>query len=81
MSSLEDKAKHSKRLHSDESYIARQEKIAKAYGIPVKESHRYHKVNCLTCGNSNCVMCGNPRKMFNEKTIQEKSFEQRGLED
>lgn len=81
MSSQEDKEKHSKRLYSDEVYIARQEKIAKAYGLPAKEPHRYHKLNCLTCGNSNCVMCGNPRKMLNEKTIQERSFEQKELND
>jgi hypothetical protein len=30
----------------------------------------------LDCGNPNCVMCANPRKVWKEKTIQEKRFEQ-----
>lgn len=78
MSTETDKEKHSKRLHMDEVYIAKQVKIAKAYGIPVKsgEEHRLHKKNAITCGNPDCVMCANPRKTFKEKTMQEKKFEQ-----
>jgi hypothetical protein len=30
----------------------------------------------MNCGNPNCHMCGNPRKIWKEKTIQEKRFEQ-----
>jgi hypothetical protein len=30
----------------------------------------------MNCGNPNCVMCANPRKVFKEKTIQEKRLEQ-----
>lgn len=43
------------------------------------------------CGNTNvrlenttvhcsCTMCGNPRKHFNEKTIQEKQFDESSKE-
>lgn len=71
-----DKEKHSKRLHKDEVHIAKQLKIAKAHGFPIKngEEHRLHKLSGTTCGDPNCAMCGNPRKFFNEPTIQEKKF-------
>lgn len=76
MSTEEDKLKHSRRLQQDEVHIAKQLKIAKAHGFPVKngEEHRLHKLSGTTCGDSNCVMCGNPRKFFKEPTIQEKKF-------
>ena len=76
MSTEEDKLKHSRRLQQDEVHIAKQLKIDKANGFPVKngEEHRLHKLSGTTCGDSNCVMCGNPRKFFKEPTIQEKKF-------
>lgn len=79
MSTEQDKLKHSKRIHQDEVHIAKNVSVAKAYGIPVKngEEHRLHKVNGITCGNPKCVMCMNPRKSFNELTMQEKKFIQR----
>ena len=72
-----DKEKHSKRLHQDEVHITKQVKIAKAYGVPVKEPHKFAKKHVLNCGDPNCVMCMNPRKAFGEKTIQEKRFDQK----
>jgi hypothetical protein len=74
MSTEYDKFKNSKRRHSDETAIAKQVKIAKSHGFPVKndEAHRLHKLSGTTCGDSNCVMCGNPRKFFNEPTLQER---------
>lgn len=83
MSNERDKQKHSRRLHADEVHIAKQLKIAKSHGFPVKrgEEHRLHKLSGTTCGDSNCAMCGNPRKFFNEPTIQEKSFDQAKLHD
>ena len=76
MSTEQDKLKHSRRLQQDEVHIAKQLKIAKAHGFPVKndEAHRLHKLSGTTCGDSNCVMCGNPRKFFKEPTMQEKKF-------
>ena len=76
MSTEEDKFKHSKRLLKDENAIKKQTKIAKTFGVPVKEPHKFAKHHALNCGNPNCVMCGNPRKTFKEKTIQEKRAEQ-----
>ena len=76
MSHEEDKIVHSKRIHSDEVKIAKQLKIAKQYGMIVKEPHKFAKKHALNCGNPTCVMCMNPRKSFGEKTIQEKRFNQ-----
>ena len=76
MSHEEDKFNHSKRLHDDETKVQKQVKIAKAYGMPVKEPHKLAKKHALNCGNPNCVMCMNPRKSFKEPTIQEKRFDQ-----
>jgi hypothetical protein len=72
MSTEEDKFKHSKRLLKDENAVKKQSKIAKAYGVPVSEPHKFAKRHAMNCGNSDCVMCGNPRKTFNELTAQEK---------
>jgi len=80
MSTEEDKERHSKRLLQKENHINRQMKIRKAHkftqDINNEIPHKYHKVSGTTCGISNCVMCGNPRKTWNESTIQEKSFDQ-----
>lgn len=76
MSTEEDKFKHSKRLLKDENAVKKQTKIAKTFGVPVKEPHKFAKHHAMNCGNPNCVMCGNPRKTFKEKTIQEKRAEQ-----
>jgi hypothetical protein len=71
-----DKEKHSKRLHQEEAAIARQVKIAKSKGMDVKEPHKLAKHHALDCGQPGCMLCGNPRKVFKEKTVQEKRFEQ-----
>jgi hypothetical protein len=70
------KIKHSKRLHDDETHIKKQVKIAKSHGIPVAEPHRLNKHHAMDCGNPSCIMCGNPRKIWKEKTIQEKKFDE-----
>lgn len=76
MSHQEDKDKHSKRIHSKETAVEKQVKIAKAYGMTgtkeMKQPHRLVKHHALDCGNPKCMMCGNPRKTFKELTVQEK---------
>jgi hypothetical protein len=72
MSTEEDKFKHSKRLLKDENAVKKQTKIAKTFGVPVKEPHKFAKHHAMNCGNPKCVMCGNPRKTFKELTAQEK---------
>jgi hypothetical protein len=76
MSDSEDKFKNSKRRHQDESAIKRQVKIAKEYDFPIKDNGRYAKMHATNCGDPKCVMCGNPRKFFNELTVQEQRFNQ-----
>jgi len=76
MSTEEDKFKHSKRILKDENAIRKQLKIAKAHNVLVKTPHEFAKHHAMNCGNPNCVMCANPRKVWKEKTIQEKRFEQ-----
>lgn len=77
MSHEEDKFNHSRRLHKDQVAIDKQIKIAKEFGIPVKEPHKLHKHHVMNCGNPDCFMCANPRKVWGEKTMQERKFEQR----
>lgn len=72
MSKEQDKIKHSKRLQKDENAVKKQTKIAKEFGIPVEEPHKFVKHHAMNCGNPKCVMCSNPRRTFKELTQQEK---------
>lgn len=86
MSDEESKIKNSKRRHKDETAIQKQVKIAKQHGLgfhdeEIKQPHRLAKHHAMDCGNPECGLCGNPRKTHKEKTIQEKSFDQRKLHD
>jgi len=72
MSKDEDKIKHSKRLQQDENAVKKQTQIAKDFGMPVTEPHKFAKHHAMNCGNPKCVLCGNPRKTFKELTQQEK---------
>lgn len=70
---------HSKRMLNTESAIRKQLSIAKSYGVKPEEPHRYAKYHAVNCGHKRCILCSNPRRLFGEKTIQEKSMEQRRL--
>lgn len=79
MSTENDKFRNSKRRLKDENAIKKQLKIAKSSNNTSKavtQPHRLAKRHAMDCGQPNCIICGNPRKIFNEKTIQEKSFDQ-----
>ena len=81
MSNPDQKEKHSKRLHKEESAIKKQQKIAMQHGASrldvERESHRFAKHKAMDCGNPDCAMCGNPRHVHkNSETKQEKSFGQ-----
>jgi hypothetical protein len=80
--------KHSRRMHRKLAYIDRQMGIRKVIFSnrdPLSGNtlggddspHRYHKLSGMTCGSSRCIMCGNPRKFFDERTMQE----QRAMQD
>lgn len=75
MSTEEDKFKHSKRLLKDDNAIKKQTKIAKDFGVPIKEPHRLAKHHALDCGNPKCLLC-HGEKVFGKKTIKERRFEQ-----
>jgi len=74
MSNFETKAKNSKRRHKTKAAALRQYHLAKDLGMnpDITEVHRYAKHHALNCGNPKCIMCSNPRKLFKEKSIQEK---------
>ena len=76
MSNEDEKVKHSKRILKTDNAVKKQVKIAKEFGIEVKEPHKFAKHHAMNCGNPKCFMCANPRKVFKEKTIQEKRLEQ-----
>lgn len=81
MSHEQHKEHHSKRIHQKETHIAKQVKIAKAYGMDVREPHKLAKHNALDCGIPNCPMCSSPRKTHNEPSIQERRFDQPKVHD
>jgi hypothetical protein len=68
---------NSRRRHKNDVAIARQVKIAKAHGLTnkdraIKQPHRLAKHHAMDCGQPGCMLCGNPRKIFKERTAQEK---------
>jgi hypothetical protein len=77
MSTEEDKFKHSRRLLKDENAINKQLKLAKESGNEkyIKEPHRLAKHHALDCGNPKCLLCSR-EKVFKEKTITERRFDQ-----
>lgn len=80
------KEKHSKRIQQKLNHMMKQImirasvfKMGKTDQEDKSVKHRYHKMNGVRCGNPDCSMCGNPRRFFNERTIQEKSSMQSRL--
>ena len=72
---------NSHRRHKNDVAIARQVRIAKQHGLgfydkAIKEPHRLAKHHAMDCGRPGCMLCGNPRKIFKERTAQEKSMYQ-----
>ena len=72
---------NSQRRHRDETAVKKQVKIAKAHGLTnkdksIKEPHRMAKHHAMDCGQPGCMLCGNPRKIFKERTQQEKRMYQ-----
>ncbi|MEY3187116.1 MAG: hypothetical protein RL675_942 [Bacteroidota bacterium] len=81
MSNEQTKIKVSKRRLKDDNAVRKQVKIAKAHGLTQDdllklEPHKYAKHHAMNCGQPGCMLCGNPRKIFNERTIQERKFMQ-----
>lgn len=66
--------KRAKRRRLTTNVIERQKRIAKVAGVPTDKPHRFAKHHATNCGIPNCVCCGNPRRVWGERTIQEKKF-------
>jgi hypothetical protein len=75
MSTEEDRFKKSKRLLKDENAINKQLKIAREFGVPIKEPHKFAKQHALDCGNPQCLLCSS-EKVLGKKTIKERRFDQ-----
>ena len=72
---------NSRRRHKNDVAVARQVRIAKQHGLgfydkAIKEPHRLAKHHAMDCGRPGCMLCGNPRKIFKERTAQEKRMYQ-----
>jgi hypothetical protein len=76
MSNSQDKIKASRRRLCDENAVQRQIKIAQMHGASTVEPHRFVKHHAMNCGQPGCILCSNPRRIFKEKTIQEKRMYQ-----
>jgi hypothetical protein len=83
MSKEEDKLKHSKRIHANETAIKKQIKIAKAHDLDYAlsktirdEPHRFAKHHSVDFGRIVGFKKSNPRKMDGEETIQERRAKQ-----
>lgn len=81
MSHEEDKVRHSARRQKTQNVISKQLKIARAKQIVVDEPHKLAKHHALDCGNPGCPVCSSPRKLFGERTIQERRFYQDKVEE
>jgi hypothetical protein len=72
VSTDEDKFNRSQRIAKQVNAVKKQMDIAKSHGVPAEVPHKFAKRHAMNCGNPSCHMCGNPRKVFNELSIQEK---------
>jgi hypothetical protein len=75
MSTEQDKIKKNKRIQKDENAVKKQTKIAKTFGVPVTEPHKFAKHHALDCGNPKCLLCSG-EKVLGIKSIKERRLEQ-----
>jgi len=75
MSTEQDKIKKSKRIQKDENAVKKQTKIAKTFGVPVTEPHKFAKHHAMDCGNPKCLLCSG-EKVLGVKSIKERRSEQ-----
>ena len=66
--------RRAKRRRITTNVIERQKRIAKSLGLPTNNPHRFSKHHATNCNRPKCVCCGNPRRVWKQKTIQEKKF-------
>lgn len=76
MENRKEKLKRGQRRQKTNNIIKKQAEIAKKHGVKLVSPHKYAKRHAMDCGRPNCGLCGNPRKIYNEKTVQEQKWEQ-----
>ena len=76
MSNSRDRIQASRRRLRNENAVKRQTGIAKMHGVPVDQPHKFVKHHAMNCGRPGCMLCSNPRRTFNELTIQEQRMMQ-----
>lgn len=67
--------KRARRRRHTQNAINKQKRIAKTSmwnHSHADQPHRWAKHHALDCGQSRCVVCGNPRKIWKQRTLQEK---------
>lgn len=75
--------KRGKRRRLTTNAINRQKRIAKnAWNaeLLLKQPHRFAKHHALDCGRPGCMVCGNPRKLWKQRTFQEKKMMQERID-
>jgi hypothetical protein len=75
MSTEQDKIKKNKRIQKDENAVKKQTKIAKTFGVPVTEPHKFAKHHAMDCGNPKCLLCSG-EKVLGIKSIKERRSQQ-----
>jgi len=75
MSTEQDKIKKNNRIQKDENAVKKQTKIAKTFGVPVTEPHKFAKHHAMDCGNPKCLLCSG-EKVLGIKSIKERRSEQ-----
>jgi len=75
MSTEQDKIKKNKRIQKDENAVKKQTKIAKTFGVPVTEPHKFAKHHAMDCGNPKCLLCSG-EKVLGIKSIKERRSKQ-----
>lgn len=68
--------KRARRRRLTTNAINRQKRIAKDAGLGyrTKQPHRYAKTHALGCKIPGCPVCSNPRRVWKQKTFQERKF-------
>jgi len=75
--------KRGKRRRLTTNAINRQKRIAKrAWNAEhlLTQPHRFAKHHALDCGRPGCMVCGNPRKLWKQRTFQEKKMMQERID-
>lgn len=76
--------KRGRRRRLTTNAINRQKRIAKNSvwhnNKLLEQPHRMAKHHALDCGRSRCHVCGNPRRLFKQRTLQERKWAEVFLE-